>query len=148
MAGRSTGVRKRPPTAADFKTLRRLQAAAGGRRELDRWIDAALAEGRPSRGRKHNQLDELMLLGLAHMCRMAEQKGISRHAMIEMFVASLRNPKFGYLPAHIGASERAVAARLYKKLKAIDFSDRAFVEYFEKFGLDPSRVTLTLPSDR
>jgi hypothetical protein len=140
--------RRRPPTASDLRALRRLLKAAGGRDELEGWIDAAESEAEPARGRKHNTYDEFMLASLARMCRKAKaERGINNYAMIRVFVTALRDPATGKLPACFGASERAAAKRLYKKLKATGFSDRALVEHFAKFCIDVSQDTLMLPED-
>jgi hypothetical protein len=148
MAKRRPTSRRRPRNASDLRTLRRLLAAAGSRDELDRWIDDAEAEAEPARGRKHNKFDGLMLAGLAHMCRKAKaERGISYYAMVKLFVASLRGPETGKMAVHFGASEQAVAKRLYKKLVSTEFSDRALVEHFAKFDIDLSQSTLRLPGD-
>jgi hypothetical protein len=132
--------------------LRRILAEAGSRDEylrlFDVWLDEALTGQRP--GRKSNEFDDLMLSGLAHMCRVAkDQRGISHHAMLKIFCRRLfvPDPKTGELHPHFGVTEEAAVKRLYRKLKARDFSDQEYVDYYARLGIDPDKVTLTLPGD-
>jgi hypothetical protein len=60
----------RQPTAADYKALRRLYDAAGGRDALDGWIEAALREGKQRRGPKQKKEGGLPLHLLEYACDM------------------------------------------------------------------------------
>jgi hypothetical protein len=81
----------RPSTPSERKILRRLYAAAGSKRALNRWRDEALAEKPKGRGRKRVQFDETpdTLLALEAFCRFAEvEGGLRRYALLRYFVSA------------------------------------------------------------
>jgi hypothetical protein len=72
----------RPHKPADLRTIRRLHDAAGSREELNRWIDAALKQGKRQAGRE--QYKETVTVGA--ITDLLESKGAARSALIRELV--------------------------------------------------------------
>jgi hypothetical protein len=119
----------RSPTSNQRKMLRRLYAAAGSKRELNRWRDEALAEKPKSRGRKPMKFDAIpgALVGLEALCRFAEIRGMSRTAFLRLFVSTLRDEKTE--PAFGRGELTSTVARLHRNLKAENFSEREVADF-------------------
>jgi hypothetical protein len=128
---------KRKAGARDFRDIRRMVKAAGGRRAFNAWVDRALSQPPPRRGgRKKGAVtynDALMFQHLATVCEvLRREKGMTQFAAIKWWVKSilqeaerLRKPGeppflyFGtYGPeADGGIDADSIARRLDAKLK-------------------------------
>jgi hypothetical protein len=73
----------RPPTADDYKTLRRLCDAAGNRDILNRWIDAALSAAKQRRGPKSYQYPKSMPIELMYLLA---EPGVTRTEAIKQWI--------------------------------------------------------------
>jgi hypothetical protein len=100
-------MKKRKPESDDYKRIRRLYDAAGNRRELNRWITAALKEGKQNRGPKkiNEGLPPHLLEWVCH--HLERERGVKRTAAIKMLMQKL---------GVIGQSETAAIARIRRKV--------------------------------
>jgi hypothetical protein len=103
-------MKSRRPTAADFKALRRLHAAAGSRAELSRWIDAALKEGNGRRGRKA-RADRL---SIGTYERLFETRGKARTELIRRLVRA--DPRL----RSENVEEQSIVDRINRKLRELE----------------------------
>jgi hypothetical protein len=99
----------RPHKPADLRTIRRLHDAAGSREELNRWIDAALKQGKRQAGRE--QYKETVTVGA--ITDLLESKGAARSALIRELVRE--NPGIRGV-----GTERSAIERIRRKLSNLE----------------------------
>jgi hypothetical protein len=99
----------RKPKPVDYKVLRRLHDAAGSRKELNRWIGAALSEKQGTRGPK--EIDsEIDLLTYEVLLRMFRE-GLPRKTIIRELVKHFNIP---------GQSVESTTERILRKLNSAE----------------------------
>jgi hypothetical protein len=98
----------RDPTPAEKRALRRFLDSAGSKEEFNRWIDAALKEGKQRRGRKKYKLG----IPLDDLLRVLEPpKGVSRTEAIRQLTRNY----------HLGEGiEQSTVERLRREVKGFE----------------------------
>lgn len=119
----------RPPAAADYKALRRLHDAAGSRKRLNRWIDAALKEGKQKAGRKKYQ-DRL---SIDTFRRLGELRGRKRAEAIRQLVRSGKIRGAG--------TEASTVERFSREFHKLEKNMARFVDHFRAALPDLIRTT-------
>jgi hypothetical protein len=101
----------RAPKPSDYKALLRLLAAAGGKGELNRWLEAAVSEPKPVRGAKRIETDERWLFHIELLVQTLERHGATRTEAIRQLVRDTGIRGRGTV------EEASTVARLRRKLR-------------------------------